>query len=320
MDRYEYRTLAFDRDEIRLFDLQPGDVHDPIHIILEHYPLVPLEPPLTERLSIRELQATLPHGKRARETLNGRYFFGDEGYSAVTWDHPIASFPAAKYAAIDNETALATTKYEALSYLWGEALEKKSILISSTNPPHEKPKELLINSNLFEALKQMRHSQSSRRLWVDAICINQEDLSERAREVLRMAQIYGLAHHVLIWLGREVASTSKAVQALQLWGRDVVKDKHGQRCFCSPSGRFPNGEWNEGIRAAIRSEDGQVYQAVNEYLGRAYLGRLWVCFQHMECSLDPYRSKLTYIQDLAGNQAIKTSRHRLLRTALHLMD
>lgn len=38
-------------------------------------------------------------------------------------------------------------------------------------------------------------------IWIDAICINQEDLEERSIQVARMYSIYDNAQSVLIWLG-----------------------------------------------------------------------------------------------------------------------
>jgi hypothetical protein len=42
-------------------------------------------------------------------------------------------------------------------------------------------------------------------LWVDAICINQDDIEERNRQVKLMAFIYSRALAVLVWLGRPVS-------------------------------------------------------------------------------------------------------------------
>ena len=38
-------------------------------------------------------------------------------------------------------------------------------------------------------------------LWVDAICINQEDQTEKGHQVSQMRDIYKGADEVLIWLG-----------------------------------------------------------------------------------------------------------------------
>ncbi|TVY50468.1 Heterokaryon incompatibility protein 6,OR allele [Lachnellula cervina] len=40
-------------------------------------------------------------------------------------------------------------------------------------------------------------------LWVDALCINQKDLEERSAQVRQMADIYGKAWRVVVWLGRQ---------------------------------------------------------------------------------------------------------------------
>ena len=49
------------------------------------------------------------------------------------------------------------------------------------------------------------------RLWVDALCINQSDLEERAQQVLRMREIYAKAKYTLVWLGPEADNSSAAM-------------------------------------------------------------------------------------------------------------
>ncbi|KAI0201180.1 heterokaryon incompatibility protein-domain-containing protein [Astrocystis sublimbata] len=83
--------------------------------------------------------------------------------------------------------------YEALSYCWGDASVTKSILLDSKPYP--------ITLNLLDGLRYLRHEQHPRRLWVDSLCINQMDVAERNREILRMRDIYRLASAVVIWLG-----------------------------------------------------------------------------------------------------------------------
>jgi hypothetical protein len=52
----------------------------------------------------------------------------------------------------------------------------------------------------------MRFKDSVRLLWADALCINQEDLLERAHQVNIMKNIFQRASRVLIWLGPEKES------------------------------------------------------------------------------------------------------------------
>ncbi|ODH51488.1 hypothetical protein GX48_02356 [Paracoccidioides brasiliensis] len=51
-------------------------------------------------------------------------------------------------------------------------------------------------------------------MWVDQICINQEDLEERATQVTMMDQIYQKARYTLMWLGAEDQYTEAAVKAV----------------------------------------------------------------------------------------------------------
>ena len=49
---------------------------------------------------------------------------------------------------------------------------------------------LPITRNLYRALKQLRCNNQSRVFWIDAICVNQQDMDERGHQVQRMADIY----------------------------------------------------------------------------------------------------------------------------------
>ncbi|KAK0622769.1 heterokaryon incompatibility [Immersiella caudata] len=51
------------------------------------------------------------------------------------------------------------------------------------------------------ALNNLRLVEGERALWVDAVCINQEDKEECARQVLKMGDIYRRATNVTVWLG-----------------------------------------------------------------------------------------------------------------------
>jgi hypothetical protein len=83
--------------------------------------------------------------------------------------------------------------YEALSYVWGDQQNKKRILVDGGY--------LDITNNLYEALLRLRDCRKARVLWVDAICINQADVQERANQVGIMPKIYAYASQVIAWLG-----------------------------------------------------------------------------------------------------------------------
>lgn len=84
--------------------------------------------------------------------------------------------------------------YSALSYTWGEYGPKKNII-------HVNGCEFHATENLHSALQRIRKSDQVIYVWVDAICINQDDEEEKGHQVKQMAAIYANAEEVLIWLG-----------------------------------------------------------------------------------------------------------------------
>lgn len=86
--------------------------------------------------------------------------------------------------------------YVALSYVWGDAMAKRRIFVDGT--------PMAITQNLEAAIYQLRNYPRVKqgfRTWADAICINQDDLGERAKQVAIMKHIYASAWHIVIWLG-----------------------------------------------------------------------------------------------------------------------
>lgn len=90
----------------------------------------------------------------------------------------------------DGDTDLLVT-YDALSYTWGDNEQSKTILCNK--------KPLSVTSNLFSALVALR--SGSRYLWVDAICVEQQNDEEKGFQVRNMLLIYQRATRVIAWLG-----------------------------------------------------------------------------------------------------------------------
>jgi hypothetical protein len=73
--------------------------------------------------------------------------------------------------------------------------------------------------NLTRALEDIRLDHGTRVLWVDALCINQEDTRERNHQVKQMGAIYQRAERVVVWLGRpkslKGANTASVLDSLE---------------------------------------------------------------------------------------------------------
>jgi hypothetical protein len=112
--------------------------------------------------------------------------------------------------------AASQTAYDALSYTWGVRSKAESILICDCYIP--------ITDNLSNALRRLRHPRDSRRLWIDAICIKQTDLDERAQQVRMMGDIYRSANTTLIWLGDLPNHLPREWHEAALLWQDASKD------------------------------------------------------------------------------------------------
>ncbi|CZR70285.1 uncharacterized protein PAC_20187 [Phialocephala subalpina] len=98
--------------------------------------------------------------------------------------------------------------YEALSYMWGAESPKKKVILNGD--------ERIIGENLWFALGYLRYTDRPRVMWVDAICINQENSMERCHQVSQMGKIYKEATTVIIWLGEDDNDESSSYMFNQL--------------------------------------------------------------------------------------------------------
>ena len=83
--------------------------------------------------------------------------------------------------------------YTALSYVWGDSNKTGSIYVDGHS--------FTITATLEAALRDLRDPSRVLRIWADALCIDQSNMTERNSQVALMAQIYSIAHHTVIHLG-----------------------------------------------------------------------------------------------------------------------
>jgi len=84
--------------------------------------------------------------------------------------------------------------YEALSYTWGSTEKAAKITVSGST--------MHVTENLYVALQNLRFKDEDRILWIDAICIDQDNKQERRHQVQHMSYIYKEAEQVIVWLGQ----------------------------------------------------------------------------------------------------------------------
>jgi hypothetical protein len=113
--------------------------------------------------------------------------------------------------ALETESLGEYPKYEALSYVWGNDMAPMSMVLGGRDIP--------ITQNLDTALRHLRHGQLSRSLWVDAVCIDQSNVVERAEQVKLMNRIYHSASTVLVWLGPAADDSDVVMRSIQIFDK-----------------------------------------------------------------------------------------------------
>jgi hypothetical protein len=147
--------------------------------------------------------------------------------------------------------------YAALSYVWGDSWKTSHIVLNN--------QEIQVQRSLEIAL----HALSSRadfcgryKLWVDAICINQQDYQERSRQIGRMKHIYGDARAVIAWIGEEENNSDKAIDLIK-----VFSDARSKGC-------------GEELEERLREDPDYLgfggWSALHELMHREYWCRVWI--------------------------------------------
>lgn len=141
---------------------------------------------------------------------------------------------------------------------------------------------------MHAALERFRLSDRIRRLWADAICIDQDNDDEKSIQVAGMSAIYAASRGVLVWLGEDFPADTVAFTALAAFEEieyDFKGDTTGslflhtfsealkkmKSCPCC------NRQWPEGgPEGSVTLVGKQLVLAIDNLLRKPYFSRLWV--------------------------------------------
>lgn len=137
----------------------------------------------------------------------------------------------AKFKYVDLAEPVETRRhFQALSYFWGDSSERVPISITAGDIVGT----VGISPTLDRAIRRLRSPDEPLPIWIDAVCINQDDLQERARQVAMMGYIYARSEMVHIWIDDHVLALDEALRLI----RDIYNCNHricagGEQCTCS---------------------------------------------------------------------------------------
>jgi hypothetical protein len=128
---------------------------------------------------------------------------------------PQGSQPQGIRCEIETVSLADCPEYTALSYAWGDP-SRTSLLIIDDKISH-------ITESVEAALLHLQHEADTIILWIDQLCINQDDDVEKSDQVQLMKTIYQGAKEVVAWLGPAADESDQLFDALSLVGKDAFE-------------------------------------------------------------------------------------------------
>ncbi|KAK7892697.1 hypothetical protein LTR67_006934 [Exophiala xenobiotica] len=164
-----------------------------------------------------------------------------------------------------------TPPFEALSYTWGSVQDAVEIQVGSTDTSDN---VLSITKNLHIALQHLRLPDRPRVLWIDSVCVDQDNLQERGHQVRRMADIYTRAKRVVVWLGPEGLHTASAMKTLVTLTSNIQAD--WSLWITRPANGISVSEHHWADPKSSLPYDEDTIDGIKDLYGREWFQRLWV--------------------------------------------
>lgn len=109
--------------------------------------------------------------------------------------------------------------YETISYVCGDQTIKATITLHGS--------QFNVPATAEAALRRLRRTDRPRVLWIDAICIDQENIAERGHQVSIMYEVYSKTSHNCVYLGPDNGNMTKVVQSMDAILREISVASRG---------------------------------------------------------------------------------------------
>ncbi|KAK8113351.1 hypothetical protein PG984_013877 [Apiospora sp. TS-2023a] len=171
--------------------------------------------------------------------------------------------------------------YITMSYAWGAPTPTRTIIVDGA--------EMEVTENLHALLTELRRSDWVRRgvqVWIDAICINQQDDDEKGHQVGMMRKIYEMSWQVVVWLGPATEHTSTAFGAISWLAREM-------RTETRLAEFWQRNKLNYAVVTPISMDtypmfpwQAEVFLALRGFFAQNYWHRLWILQELAMAQLD----------------------------------
>ena len=150
--------------------------------------------------------------------------------------------------------------YEAVSYYWGDPGRRdRTQTIQLDGKPYK------VSVVVEYMLSRLHDRRSNRKLWIDAICIDQNNNKERALQISRMRDIYGQAKMVVAFLATE-----------GIYDQRLTEDRRPDALHIVKSLKVIQRKKSKLAGVLIRPFDPGEQPDVGSFLAHPWFSRIWV--------------------------------------------
>jgi Heterokaryon incompatibility protein (HET) len=171
-------------------------------------------------------------------------------------------------ADLENEE---TPSYIALSYTWDDENSPSTVCQILVNG-----NSLGISLNLWNFLQNYRCTTGRRIIWIDQICIDQKNISERTQQVRQMWRIYARANMDLFWIGEPDETTEDVMGILKALSRactSILENRSGSTDFPTVA-MFSNSTYLAEL--GLPEFDSPIWAALMHFISRPVFQRIWI--------------------------------------------
>ena len=181
--------------------------------------------------------------------------------------------------------------YDALSYCWGDSKDTYPLMMSTISYKLSRDREpimdhepsrngtLQIQHNLHSLLQQLRHKRHNRFIWIDALCIDQNNPWDKDNQIPLMRDIYEYAKCVYIWLGEATPFEKGALQAMPALSEKLLSVPRDAKIDPRYPGSFE--------LAGLPPPSHQIWRAVAAIMTNSWWSRLWTLQEVVVAKADP---------------------------------
>ena len=156
--------------------------------------------------------------------------------------------------------------YRAISYCWGDPMPTHRVLCSNGQ-------SLCVTKSAADLLTFVVPQNETYYFWIDQLCINQSDLTEKSQQVQMMGKIYASAKEVIAWLGRGDKREENAFAFVE----SMFEEIEDMKC----KGLHPTLLPSLSLPARVRHVKWQIqttqqWKALSHLLRNPWFERIWV--------------------------------------------